>query len=435
MSTSTSVGFELIKDIVDDLYVGRKVHLDSVTAILAEVYGVEITKNQLDKKITKWGFRNQRVKTSSKSKPLFHEPPMRVVLPKDVGPPDVHKRREYILFYVQNAIDAEFRRSRRGEKQKCEFDPIWLTPGRGYKTSWTKLYKASEKLPEFAETGQVNQFEACVDEIFAGIQPAILGKNELNIMVCFWRVANDFLNAAVKRLNKDLLETFLDTLCDKRRELLPEIKSDPLALLCTSFLESPREERFELLRLGYERSITHLQYHYIDHNLTVPQMTTNYLMYWDRNSTRFPNLIADFEDLILYTTGRYGSDDWRTITCLHQFLYYTFSIRGDTQRSALIAETLYSRTQRIISTSKKITWNTVTNAFTLASEALMSWHSHRFEAGDVLRYFERLCDTLDKGDEECQRQATCLMRKIRECGEFEETTEEIFLAMTMREVV
>lgn len=331
---------------------------------------------------------------------------MRTILPKDVGPPDVHKRRESILYCVQNTIDFELRRFRYKE---CQFDLLWLTPGKSYRISWAKLYQASAKLPELVVNGQLEKFNERVDEIFAGIYPAMRGENEVTIMVGIWRVANDLINDSVKRRKENLLERFFQKLHDERREFSPMQALDPLVLLCICVLQSPPEERFELLRLGYERSITSLQDHYIDHNLTIPQMTTNYLMCWDRNSTRFPNLIADFEDLILHTDRRYGPEDSRTITCLHQFLYYTFCIKWDRQRSAQIAETLHSRTKQILSTSKRITWDSVTNSFMLASKALISWHSDRIEATKAMGYFNNLWDVLTQGDEECQRQAQSLV--------------------------
>jgi len=284
---------------------------------------------------------------------------------------------------------------------------MWLRPGYDYSTRWMLLSKKSSSLVGHAQDSRLQEFQTALDEIFKGVEPAILGDKEVNIMVSIWRICGNLQNAAVSSGRPNLIHKLFHSICSVRKPR--PYNTDPLIQLCEVYLQSDPDELRPLLGFGYERAIHYLNNHFKPNNFTIPQMTTDFLRFWNGELTLFPDLTGNFEALIAYADHHRGPLNWCSLTCLHQFLYYAVCIEQNAQRGMLIAKNLYTRAHQILagppSNGAIIKWDSVTRDYTFSAKVLIYWYQGREMADAAFIYFKDVWDMLSNGDEECLRQA------------------------------
>lgn len=316
-------------------------------------------------------------------------------------------RRNRVVQYVQAVVDSEFGRQALKYPNARKFDIMWLKPGDDYSTRWKELRDKSSSLIGLAESGRLQALQKTLGEIFGDVESAILGDKEVNIMVSLWRICGDFQNASVRSHNQNLVRELFQSIWIVRYAQCSY--TDPLMQLCEVIVQSDLDELRPLLGFGYERAIHCLKNYFEPNNFTIPQMTTDFLKFWNGTQTLFPGLTGDFEALIDYADRSRGPSKWCSLVCLHQFLDYAVKIEHNEQRGMLIARNLYTRARGILSSllsdRRTLKWDSVAWGFTLSANVLICWYRDRDRANDASTYVTAVKDILSNGDEECVRQA------------------------------
>lgn len=308
-------------------------------------------------------------------------------------------------FGASRGVHSKVMKAKRPNRPMIRGTRIWaLFKGTDYNTSWQKLSQNSGELPEFAEAGKMVEFWNVVSKIFNGIIPALQGGKEVTLLVNLWRICRNFRDEKVVDQDRMLIYRLFGVLLQARRKLGHTLERDPLMRLCVCVLNCPLDEIHEILRQCYRRSIDCLKARFDPYNFTTLQMTTDYLMNWDETPGYFLTLVTDFQALIAYTEIKYSSQSWRTITCQHQFLHYTFQCKKDMRLSVNTAKELYSTALRILSTAPTITWDSVTRALLLAAKVLINWCSGE-AVGEAFQYIQNVYEILSRGNETCRSQA------------------------------
>ncbi|KAF4456174.1 subunit P of phosphatidylinositol N-acetylglucosaminyltransferase [Fusarium austroafricanum] len=237
---------------------------------------------------------------------------------------------------------------------------------------------------------------------------SILGSNDCGMIIFLWPICIRFQQAGLPLNNFTLLEAFLDFLQVLARERYPA--GHPIPGLLKILRQTPADERFNILKMGFLRTIHCLERRIGFGNAIVLSMWSKYLKRCDYHGLPASAITSRYDSVLQEARRSFTPTGTRTIEILHGYIYAAYYNANDDMLTWTLASEMVHLAESTELMSDQPSWCMATQGYALAAKLLHSLSEQTGHGNQGTVILSSAVARLESGDRECRTRAMMLTR-------------------------